>query len=454
MKLSKNALIGIIAGGAAVLVAIIVTIVLLAGGGCKEHIDKNDDFLCDNCGKEFNDGLEVVTENVTFVVKMSDGQTLSGVGFSLTKDEEVIDLVSDANGKVTRNLVVGYYTLEFDYETIESSLSSNIYSVNVKQGMSEVVIILSDNTPDGSAEKPFYVADKETEIVLAPGGELHFNYRGASTKYLTINSDSLVVIYEGVEYTAFDGVIEVTVTPKEVGTTTKFVIKNVSDTTVAETMYFVALLGSVDNPYNLNEDDECKVVPADGTIYYQWTAYEDCVLVVFVPNHKNNSVGITKVLSNNVPISSLSAGGAYVYMPVCKDEMLTISVSTTNKQDTLVEFEGYFYMANDRDPLEFFIRDLDISFASGQSIVFTAEAGSTVTITEETQVSVVYNGTTYTPDENGKISFDIVAGCDTFTVTNNAEFINSILINYNGTLADKPHYGPTGGSNAPESSER
>ncbi len=448
-KLSTPVLVGIIAG-AVVIIAVVVVLCVVLLGGCKEHIDANDDFLCDNCGADFNDGIEVIYENVSFSLQLGDKTPLANVGFSLTKGEdgEPIYLVTGTNGKVTHTLEAGRYTIEYDYETgISAYMSSDTYALTVTKGMGEVVITFNDNTPDGSAEKPFYISENETEITLEPGAELYFNYRGAATKYLTIESEELVVIYEDVEYTAVNGVIEVTVTPKEIGISTVFVIKNISDGAVNEIMTFLAPLGSIDNPYDLNENDECQTVPAEGTIYYKWTAYEDMMLVIFVPDHRYNSIGITKVLENDVPISSSSAGEQFVYMPVFKNEVITISVSTNKKEDTVVEFEGYFFTGDEADSVPVLMNDMDISFAPGAAYTFSAKAGNTITVNDE-NASVTYNGTTYTPDANGKIEFTAEAGCDYFTVENTSDNINAIEINVEGTLDDKPEY-ISSGNNPP-----
>lgn len=440
-KLSTPVLVGIIAGAVAVVaLAIVLCIVFL--GGCKDHVDANDDFYCDKCGADFNDGIEKIYENVSFTLQNDNNSPLAGVKFSLTKgeDSDPITLTTDANGKVTHTLEAGKYTIEYDYTTgISDFMSSDTYALTVVKGMGEVLITFKDNTPDGSAEKPFYISENETEINLKPGAELHFNYRGAATKYLTISSESLVVIYEDVEYKAVNGVIEVAIAAKEIGAGVGFIVKNISDVAVSEVMSFLAPLGSMDNPYNLDENDECRVVPSEGTIYYKWTADKDAMLVIFLPDYKDNFVGITKILANDVPISSSTADEAFVYMPVSKDDAVTISVTTNKKQDTLVEFERYFFATDQSTPVPMLLNDLDISFAPGASYTFNAKAGNTITVTDE-NVKVTYNGTTYTPDANGNIKFTAEAGCDFFTVENTYENINSIMINVKGTLDEKPEY--------------
>lgn len=427
-KLSTPVLVGIIAGAVAI-IALVVILCVVPSGGCKEHIDANDDFLCDNCGDDFNDGIEVVTADVTFSVKLDDGTSLAGVGFYLTREEkDPIRLETGADGKVTHTLEGGQYTIEYDYETISSFMSSDTYTVTVVENMAEVVITLSDNTPDGSAEKPFYISENETEISLEPGAELHFNYRGAATKYLTINNADLVVIYDGVEYTPVDGVIEVTITPKEIGVSTAFVIKNISDSAVNEVMSFIAPLGSMENPYNLNEEFECQTVPAEGTIYYKWTADKTGVIVLRVEDHTNNFVAITRILENDVPISASSAGDTHVYMPVSAGDVITITASTNSKEDVTVNFNGTVYSADESDPVDIFAGALDITFMAGQSLSFACQEGQTVEIENEEGITVTYNGNTYTPDENGKISFIAVSGCELFTVTNNNLTVNNMLI--------------------------
>ncbi len=462
-KLSTPVLVGIIAGAVA-LVALIVVLCVVLFGGCKDHVDADDDFLCDKCGADYNDGIERIYENVSFTLQTDDNSALAGVKFYLTKGEDSapITLTTDTNGKVIHTLEAGKYTIEYDYETgISDYMSSDTYALTVTKGMGEVVITFRDNTPDGSAEKPFYISENVTEITLEPGTELYFNYRGTVAKYLTINSDELMVVYDGKEYTAVNGVIEVTVTPEEIGVSTMFVVKNISDSAVTELMYLLAPLGSIDNPYTIDGDFEHQTVPAESTIYYQWTADRDALLVIFVPEHKVNFVGITRIILKEavdpvsgessyveIPISSsTTVEDSFAYMPIKEGEAITISVSTNKKEDTVVEFERYFFAGDESDPVPVLKNDLDISFAPGAAYTFSAKAGNTITVNDE-NATVIYNGTTYTPDASGKIKFTAEADCDYFTVENTSDNINSIEINVEGDLDDKPEY-ISSGNNPP-----
>ena len=118
-KLPLGALIGIIAGAVAIVVAIIL-IIALGGDGkkCDSHIDADDNFKCDNCGVDFEDGFEVKTSEVTFTVKVEDGDVIPGVEICLTRGEEKVTVTAGDDGRVTATLEVGTYFIEYNYDTV------------------------------------------------------------------------------------------------------------------------------------------------------------------------------------------------------------------------------------------------------------------------------------------------------------------------------------------------
>ena len=75
-KLSKGALIGIIGGAVAAILVAVILIIALGGKKCKAHVDADDDYKCDICETDFDDGDEApefVSADVTFSVKYDNG---------------------------------------------------------------------------------------------------------------------------------------------------------------------------------------------------------------------------------------------------------------------------------------------------------------------------------------------------------------------------------------------
>ena len=82
---------------------------------------------------------------------------------------------------------------------------------------------------------------------------------------------------------------------------------------------------------------------------------------------------------------------------------------------------------NELDPVPVLKQYIDITLDADESFVFLGEIGQTIIIEEETDISIIYNGETYTPDENGAISITLTESAR-FTVVNDSDMINGIRI--------------------------
>ncbi len=423
-KLPLGAIIGIVAGAVAIVVAVVL--IILLGGKCDSHIDADDNFKCDNCGVDFEDGFEVVTHTVTFTVRVADGDVIPDVQFTLTKGEKVYTVTAGADGRVTENIETGVYTVEYDYDTLPEGFFQSNFEVEIGAQTTEIELSFIDNNPDGSEGNPFYILEKETELVIEAGEVLYYNYRGAVAKHLVIKSDAVSVIYNGETYEPVDGVVTLFIVP-EIGASNIFSVKNNSSETVTNIIELIAPLGSMDNPITLEGTSASATVPAEDVVYYQWTVTKSGVLIVNLPDNVDKALGVTRILENDVPISSLSSEDNYVYITVEKDDVITISVSSDSKEETVVDFSLQIYAGTEAEPVPVLIDYIDLSYMQGQSITFTAEAGKVITVRDEDNITITYDGDTLTPNK-GKISITCAEGKTDFTVENTYEGINSILI--------------------------
>ena len=433
-KLPLGALIGIIAGAALLLVALILILTLSGGEKCKGHLDKDDNLKCDLCGADFNDGMENQGEtetddnlvDITLTVKDEKGNPLAAVEIHLVYDESKYTMITDENSVVTHSVKVGEYYLEYNYDTIPEGFFQKDFSVNVQPDSTTFELGFMDNNPDGTEGKPFYISESETELVIESGQEIYYNYRGAIEKNLVIRSNDLSVTYNGEIYQPVDGVISFYIVP-EIGVSTVFSVKNNSSVTVSEVLELISPLGSMDNPIALSGNAVSVNLPAEAILYYSWTVNKSGVLAVNLPDNSKKSVGISRILANDVPISSQTGEDNYAYMAVEKDDVITISVSNNAKKEVTVDFTLEIYAGTESEPVPVMTDYIDLSYVQGQRISFTAEAGKVITIRDEDSITVAYDGGTLAP-EKGKISFTLTEGKTVFTVENTYEGINSVLV--------------------------
>ena len=339
-KLSKGALIGIIGGAVAlVVIAVVLLVVLLGGNKTPEctHVDKDDDYLCDLCGEHFDDGDEepeqpvVTTNEVTFIVKLDDGTVLSGVKFAIIRGETRIDLESDANGKATATLERFAYSIEYDADTLPEYCMADTFGIKVEEGTSEVNLVVIDNTPNGTAAKPFPVLESEIAVNIGAGQELIYIYRGNSMKILSLDNADIIVKCLDEERTA-TAENPIYVVPTDIGAVTRIVLKNPTNEEISCTLHFDAKPGSSENPIEVDESGATVTVNSEAFIYYSFTATKSGVITLNCDNERNN-ITLTRILENDVPEVKQTFGLSSLSMEVKEGDVITIGVSALEAND-------------------------------------------------------------------------------------------------------------------------
>ena len=400
---------------------------------CSSHVDADDDYLCDKCGENFDDGDEAPsvvapTEyDVTFVVKLDNGDILSGVKFTLTRGEKSFNLESGSNGTATQSLEAGPYAIEYDYDTRPEYCTPDTFGFKVEEGTSRVELIIVNNTPDGSAEKPFTVTENETEITVSAGESVYFVYRGTTIKKLTINETGLSVIYDGTVYNPDGGVIKLDFHP-EIGKETIFAVKNNTESSITTVMSLIAPLGSSENPISLTENSATVSVNEEEIIYYKWISDMKGVLIL-TSNCVNNNISLTKVTENDILIVSQTTGNKAAYLAVEEGDEVTIGVSAIDTAEVVdVDFTITTYAGTDSDPVPVLLDNIDISLVPNQSIVFAGEVGKTLHINDENRVSVYHDTITFTNELDNEIVVELLKPL--FVLNNYSEYINGISISF------------------------
>ena len=441
-KLPLGALIGIIAGAVALVVAIVLVIVLLPGDKCEGHVDADDDYLCDKCGEHYDDGDEApeipsTEENATeviFTVILDSGEPLSGVKFTLERGDKVYNLVTGSDGTVKASIELNTYYISFDLETIpEFCMPDTPAGVKIDENTSAVSFDVINNTPDGSEKKPFFISENETDVTLAPGQEIFFNYRGSSMKTVTIRESGISVTYNGEIYGTVGGVLEVPLYP-EIGVMTLFSIKNETDSEIATVMELIAPIGSSENPIEVTNNSTVASVLPEQAVYYKWTA-EKAGVVVLTSSAANGSITVTKILENDVPVISQINGGGAAYVTVSEGETITINLSILDSDgleaDKAVDIDFLISVnaGNEADPVPVIGNQVSISLDGGEMIALKSEVGKSLSITDEGYVCVYDGDDVYTNDGGYDIGFELSSYI--IYVENKSDSTNDIVIIFN-----------------------
>ena len=450
--LPLGVIIGIAAGAVALVVAIVL-IIVFAGGNrnnvCDGHVDADDDYLCDKCGDHFDDGdetviPEVVGVDVTFTVKLDSGESLSGVRFRIYRNEKEFNLVSGADGSVKGNIPAGTYYIEFDSTTFPSEYCYvDMYGVKIEETTTAVSILVVNNEPDGSVAKPFPINDETLEISIAPGEELYYSSRGTGFRYVEINGGDLVVSYNGQTYTSEDGKLIVGITSEDVETPAIFSVKNNTGDVIVAELDVYAPLGSYDNPRELNETD-ASIDVADGkTEYYAFRAEKNGIFVITTSTLGGEILVTRNIIRINddgeeTVISTITSECSYGYagyIYVSEGDEIKIgdsyvapgdnvnTVADDNSTSHTVDFTHKLYSATEEDPAPVLNSGVFIRLDGGESIVFSAAAGSVVQIASDNSVDVYYDGVEITNGAEFVVEADSV-----FTVSNKTDALSMFTI--------------------------
>ena len=430
-KPSKGLLAGIIGGAIALIAIVVVLVILLAGGKekCDGHVDADDDYLCDKCGDNYDDGDEakpVSTVTVVFKVQLDNGDVLSGAELTLTRGDKTYNAVSATDGTVRFNLDPGAYSIEYNYDTLPEYCIPSTFGVKVTEETSLVTLTITDNKPDGSVAKPFPIMDAETEIEIAAGAEVYYSYRGSSIKYLSINVDGVEINYNGTTYNASEGNVTVLIQP-DLGSVTVFSVKNTTSSSISTIMNLVAPLGSNENPEVMTSNDATAFIGAEEVYYYQWVADKAGVLVLNCNVEKSN-LSLTKILENDISVTTQTEGSTAAYISVSAGESIIIGVSMLEAAFKMpVPFNVRVYDGTESDPVPVYGSVMDLSFAANSSVVFKLEynyVGKVLAINDEGAISVVHASTTHVGGNDTKIYVELTG--NTFTINNDSDHINGI----------------------------
>ena len=419
----------------AIAFALVLLFALASCNKCKNHVDANDDLKCDNCGADYDDGEEapdVVTVKVKFTVRFDSGEPVSGLKLMLDRKETTYYTITlDDNGQAYVDIVPAtyYFSLE-GYYLVDSVNGQNVSGAVIKENTTEINIVFKDNTPDGSAEKPFFISDAENTVVLAPGQEIFYTCHVPSEKYIRVDNENITVTYENQSYNPVNGSVEVLLEAagREQAV---FSLKNNSDSEITTVIHLGASLGTSENPITLTENNLSVTVTTGKVIYYTWVAYKDGVLLLESPTERNNISLKNLSVGNSSEENPSTLESGVAYMVVSKGDIISIAVSVVpeapDAQPTQIALalSLTIYEGTDSDPVPVLKDKISLTLGAKTEIAFTGKIGETLRISDESYVSVSHNTITYT-NEGRDLEMPIVKPL--FVLQNVTDNSNSITM--------------------------
>ena len=265
---------------------------------------------------------------VTLTVKDQDGNPMAEAVLTIlpaSEDGESATLTADNEGTVTVTLPEGEYSVRFD--VLPEYVLGIDTKITVKAGMEPVILEVTDNTPNGSEERPFVINEDSLTVTVPAGETYHFTLFGGYNRTLHVTDAGAEILFRDQTYAPDEnGSIAVRIVTDSPRDHAYVALTNKSGDSREITLTLVSDPGAMDNPIVIETLGEAITanVPQDGMVYYRWTATAAGKLTVTSADPINN-ISLNNLANSKV--TDFTNGAESVTLEVAEGDTITIVVS-------------------------------------------------------------------------------------------------------------------------------
>lgn len=361
-----------------------------------------------------------------FTLKDQEGNPMAGATFALMQNGEVVaEVICDDQGKGSATVAVGTYGV--DYTNLPEYFVGELDQIELTETTTQMELAIKDTTPNGEADRPFFVVEDTTSITLPAGGTYHYMLYGGANRYLLIENTTATITYKENTYAPDEnGAVKVVLESEGPRDPVSFAINNTTNAELTLTLLVQATLGSLESPIEVTALNTVvtATVPQEGTVYHKWVATMDGVLMVSSTSQLNN---ITMTNTRNSAASYYTDGSACEYIVVkAGDEVIIAVGAKVTDAATDIPFSLSVMAGTKDDPVVIGKDEVAIHFDASVQYVFSyaTEGDKKFVISGSQHLNVMVSDqdeTTYVANENGVIEATMTAGEDgviTFVVAN------------------------------------
>lgn len=307
---------------------------------CDEHIDTDGNRVCDVCKELMLDLPKDVT--VSFTVKDQDGAIVPGVEVTFTSAADATKKVTatgNAEGKLTATLTEGNYRVSYDYDVDEIGYYlTDTSSITVDEGVTDMVLNLINNNPNGTAERPYTLVVGDNNLTLPANTSYYYVVYRAINLIADISGDGIKVTYRDTEYTTADGAISFSLLGEDTNSVEVLLIENTTDAEATASVTIASTPGSSGNPFIIeaNGDVTAEGLTKDDIIYYTYTAKAAGEFTITVTSENSYVAMINS--RNSVATNTTSAASNTITLTVEAGDEIIIDCAVTKDSTTAVTF--------------------------------------------------------------------------------------------------------------------
>ena len=196
----------------------------------------------------------------------------------------------------------------------------------------EITLSITNNTPNGTAQHPYYMADEENFTVSIDAGKtVYYTILGGGGRILTIENcpDGFKLYFDGIEYVAEAGTIMFIIPSSEASSNARpLAFENTGAEKITVSGTIVSPKGSLENPH----EAVCGVLYEETiekgfTVYYEWVATETGTAVI-TSETVGNSIYMQNLTTVGTIVSESTNGGTTTELDVTEGDVIRIVVSS------------------------------------------------------------------------------------------------------------------------------
>ena len=311
---------------------------------CDLHTDADSDGECDVCGESL--GAPAPKEvTLTFNVKDQYGKALTGItpAFKdLSNDNSsLVFATPSADGTLTAKLKTGKYFVTYDYDVDAIGYYlTDTSEITVTADMTTVDLILIDNNPNGTLERPFPLSVGENDVIVPANSSYYYIVYRAVKLYVGIEKAGISVTYGEDVYTPdSDGSISFALNGVDTNSAEIFVINNTTASDLTFTVKVNSLPGTSGNPFvieNLGEEITVENIEKDTIIYYSYTATASGKIELKL-NSENSYASMINT-RNSVAVNTSDSLNGVITVEVLEGDEILIDCTVTAEGASSVSF--------------------------------------------------------------------------------------------------------------------
>ena len=221
------------------------------------------------------------TNSISFPLAQSPADLTKAMGITAYPTTVIVDrngvICLIEKGTITES---GIFEAAFNFFTADDYTQTLVEDINT-------LVPEEDDTPDGSAEKPYVVGGVlEFDAEVEAGKSVFYNVFNVSGMIMTVNDANVSIKYDGKTYTPENGKIEIKVQAPDTYTPVALEIINTGSANKTFKVKFSFIKGTLGDPYALELGDFITDLEEgnESGIYYTYTATKAGKLVLKLIN--------------------------------------------------------------------------------------------------------------------------------------------------------------------------